>query len=361
MIKKMTLAGAALLAITSCTVSESYQVKGFVNAENPVQWIAISANGEDSLLASCTVNNGEFETTFNSPLPDIVYLEVGNKRIPIFFESEVKEYEIRLDSTGVYTKGGALQATWEDYCSQNIRFQEQKDSVELIYRQAEKADDLFAKMHELAIYQEIEQAQKNFEDSLVKQNDNVVSAAIVLKHSKNPLAKRALIDKTSLLGQQALLTSAGKAVKAQIENIDRMEREKIAPDFTQNDVNGNPVTLYGIKAKVKILDFWASWCGPCRAETPNVRRMYEQYRADGLEIISVSLDTKKENWIQAIEKDQMNWINTSDLKGWKNAVAQRYGIHSIPAIFLLDENNRIIGQNLRGKQLEEAIRKALGK
>ena len=110
-----------------------------------------------------------------------------------------------------------------------------------------------------------------------------------------------------------------------------------------------------------MLDFWASWCGPCRAETPNVRRVYEKYKGAGLEIISVSLDTKKENWLQAIEKDQMNWIHTSDLKGWNNAVAKRYGISSVPSILLLDENNRIIARNLRGEALEEAIKNALGK
>lgn len=366
MMKNVTMGAVALCVCAACTVSENYSVKGTVQGagdEAQVELTGLNAAGEDSLLTSCKLLNGAFEAEV-AKTNDMIYLDLteSKKRVPVFFEADVNSYVLNADAEGNPTvKGGKLQDLWNAYSTQNAYFQSQKDSVEAIYRQAAKDDDLFAKMHERAIYEDLVKAQESFEDSLLKQNDNIVSAAIVWRRAKELVGKRMLADKVKLLGKSALQTTPGKAVKLLADNIDRMEKENVAPDFTQNDPEGNPVSLYGIKAKVKVLDFWASWCGPCRAETPNVRRVYEKYKDAGLEIISVSLDTKKENWLQAIEKDQMNWIHTSDLKGWNNAVAKRYGISSVPSILLLDENNRIIARNLRGEALEEAIKNALGK
>lgn len=364
--KNVIIGTVALWMCVACTVSKDYSIKGTVQGIGSgatVDLLGLNGAGEDSLLSSCKLDNGAFKVKVPKTR-DMVYLKLAEskKRIPIFFESDVHSYILKAEKEdNPIVKGGKLQDLWNAYSIKNAYFQVQKDSVETLYRQAAKDDDLFAKMHERAIYEELTKAQEDFEDSLLKQNDNIVSAVIIWRRAKELIGKRMLPDKVKLLGQNALQTTYGKAVKKMADNIVRMEKENIAPDFTQNDPKGNPVSLYGIKAKVKLLDFWASWCGPCRAETPNVRRVYEKYKNDGLEIISVSLDTKKENWLQAIEKDQMNWIHTSDLKGWNNSVARRYGINSVPTIFLLDENNRIIAKNLRGEGLEEAIKKALGK
>ena len=132
---------------------------------------------------------------------------------------------------------------------------------------------------------------------------------------------------------------------------------KQAPDFTQNDVSDKPVKLSDCRGKYVLLDFWASWCVPCRAENPNVVKAYQKFKDLNFTVVSISLDRPghKEDWLKAIETDHLEWTNVSDLKFWENAVAKAYGIRSIPQNFLLDKNGKIIAENLRGEELNKVL------
>ena len=135
----------------------------------------------------------------------------------------------------------------------------------------------------------------------------------------------------------------------------------MAPDFMQYDVNGKPVKLSDFRRKYVLLDFWASWCGPCRAENPNVVKAYNKYKDKNFTVLGVSLDQpgKKNAWLAAIKADSLPWVQVSDLKSWNNAAAKLYDVKAIPQNFLIDPTGKIVGKNLRGEALEKRLEELL--
>jgi peroxiredoxin len=134
---------------------------------------------------------------------------------------------------------------------------------------------------------------------------------------------------------------------------------QVAPEINLPSPEGTNIALSSLKGKIVLVDFWASWCGPCRKEMPNVVKAYAKYKDKGFEIYGVSLDQDKERWAQAIKQDGITWPQVSDLKQWDCEPAKQYGVTSIPATFLLDKEGKIIAKNLRGEELEKAIENAL--
>ncbi len=134
---------------------------------------------------------------------------------------------------------------------------------------------------------------------------------------------------------------------------------KQAPDFTQNDPSGKPVSLGEFKGNVTLLEFWASWCGACRAANPELVKTYEKYHDKGFSILAVSLDADKEHWLKAIEKDGLEWAHVSELNRFKNTAAKLYHVSGIPSNFLIDTNGKIIQYNLKEEELNEYLKKLL--
>jgi peroxiredoxin len=159
----------------------------------------------------------------------------------------------------------------------------------------------------------------------------------------------------NVLGAPLKSSVAGKRLAAKVDIYKNTAVGSIAPIFSQKDIDGKIVSLQDLRGKYVLLDFWASWCGPCRKENPAVLKAYNRFHDKGLTVLAVSLDDNEAKWKKAIQDDQMPWIHVSDLKGTGNAVALQYGIYGIPANYLIDPKGKIVGKNLRGEELEKTL------
>jgi peroxiredoxin len=131
------------------------------------------------------------------------------------------------------------------------------------------------------------------------------------------------------------------------------------PDFNEKDLNGKPLSVANYRGKILLLDFWATWCGPCVGELPNVLKTYEKHHPQGFEIIGISLDQDEKQLTKFLAQKNIPWQQYFDGKGWENKLASKYGVESIPATFLLDAKGKILGKDLRGEALEDAVTQAL--
>lgn len=152
----------------------------------------------------------------------------------------------------------------------------------------------------------------------------------------------------------------GKILKQRIDDSKVGAIGSQALDFTQNDTTGKPVTLASFRGKYVLIDFWASWCRPCRMENPNVVNAYSKFSSKNFTVLGVSLDKEKSPWLEAIKNDNLTWTHVSDLKFWSNEVARMYKVEGIPQNFLIDPSGKIIGKNLRGEGLQSKLCELLG-
>ena len=322
--------------------------------------LASKVDGSDT-LGRAPIVDGKFhiEGVIDGPCVTVVKV-AGMEGGFVFLLDSDAPYEMELwNRKPSVIRGGKLQEELNAYQKTVNEGNEELNALRAKIEEAsaarrfKTASELREKLEKAS-----DKAQGKLDDILRRNGDNLFSV-YVRTAGMEQLPLPALKELYAGLSDEARRWEPAKFVAARIAQLEQVDRGAVAPDFTLPDPDGAEVSLYGLKGKVKIIDFWASWCGPCRMENPNMVRLYADYKDKGLVVVSVSLDTSRERWLEAVAKDGMTWTQVCDLGGWKSPVVQQYDIHEVPTIFVLDENNRIIAKNLRAEKLRAFVEERL--
>ena len=334
---KKSLLSLAVIAVSlsACDTTPKYNINGTITGGEANNVYLLQRQGRTiDTLAKAPVAEGKFKLTGSVAglTPAFIVVEGQRGGDLIFVENADFTANLNLENpTASKIEGTATQGIANQYTAISNEMQ----------------------------YENLMKDYEAKEDAINKANADSYVAAYILAGKLYEYDYEKLVEKFNTLGENAKATEPGKTIADRIQKLSAVAVGQVAPDFTLNTPDGKPLSMHSIKGKVKVIDFWASWCGPCRGENPNVVKMYEKFHPKGLEILSVSLDEDKDAWLKAIEDDKLTWNHVSDLKGWQNAAAQLYCVNGIPHLVVLDENNVIVAKDLRGEELQNKVAELL--
>jgi thiol-disulfide isomerase/thioredoxin len=383
MIQRIFLFTLSIVLITACGQNKK-GISGTIDgAENEVIYFEKYVDNKPQPADSTTIDSeGNFYIDGTDDLVmDYYRLSLGEEKSMILLMDSTESVYIESDveNFGVPTKvkGSKNTKLLRDFNQKMTDFVDRTDSLQKVFQDPNTSNEMKAQIK--SNYTEIISEKNEFARQYIDNNlDKPASLSGLAQLNLDTdmeyyeKVQDALKDNFGhsfyykMIGTQVESYKKKKklAESGQVQRPEKNSKYKegmIAPNIKMEGPNGKTRELKDLRGKVVLIDFWASWCKPCRRENPNLVRTYQKYVADGFDIFSVSFDKNKDRWIQAIEKDNLTWdSHVSDLQGWQNAAGQQYEISSIPHTILIDKKGEIIATKLRGSALEQKLAEVFG-
>ncbi|NJB35721.1 TlpA disulfide reductase family protein [Croceivirga sp. JEA036] len=367
--KILSIVTLGLLVIACSTTPEGYTINGELTGDvkNGTQ---VFLKTTDSIrrglieVDTATVENGVFTFTGNANSPQLHYLFVDGTRANTAFvlENGTINFKAQKDSLQFAEITGTTQnELFMNYLNGQRELSNMAQSMNEEFKKANATGDTVVIGSLRDEYQELQERGKTMELDYVKENPNALISALILDKI---MATKALPEDEiealyNAFTEEIKNSRPGKRLGEMLAKNKNTKIGARAPMFSGPTPTGEEIALNQVKGKLTLIDFWAGWCRPCRMENPNIVAVYNKYKDKGFNVVGVSLDQKKEVWLDAIEKDSLTWNHVSNLQRFQDPIAQLYNINAIPAAFLLDENGVIVAKDLRGPALEAKVAELL--
>lgn len=374
--KKRVLMALAL-APAMLYAQETFTIEAKVGNDNaPAKAYLLYRPDHTNIVDSTPIVKGKFRFTGPLPEPTLARLIVDHKGVGfnrttadadmtmVYLEKGIIRMASPDSLKNVVISGSPLNAEYLSYKtfmdSETKQMAALRSRQTIAYRQSPKDAVLTKRLED-----SIAMVYKKYQDrqyAYIQSHPDSYISLMTLREVDGPIMNLKRVEPAfNSLSAKIKQTAAGKEFEELMNKKRALVIGQQAPAFTQNDVNDKPVSLADFKGKYVLVDFWASWCKPCRAESPYLVKAYQQLKDKNFTIVSVSLDRpgKKEDWINAIKADNLQWTHVSDLQFWNNEVAVLYGIKSVPQNFLINREGKIIAENLRGEEVTAQLEKAI--
>ena len=361
----LSMAFSILFLITSCNSEPgSYTISGNIEIKDGLQVYRVVANlnGQPSKIDSALTKDNQFVMKGIAVNPSISFIQVEglNFNLPVIVEEgnvRMDIYKDSIDSSRI--SGTTSNDHFNDYKFETKDFVKSIEEIGIELQQA-------ARVGNNELVKDLQEDYKNIQDQIhvyeidfLKRNYDSYLSVILLERfiaNKNVLSVSEAKEIYNSFTDRIKKSDIGKKIETILNNPEQpVDIGSFAPNFSAPTPDGKILNLNDELGKITLLEFWASWCGPCRRENPNLVKIYNKFNKKGFEIIGVSLDKSKPQWLRAIEDDYLIWKHVSNLKFWQDPIARLYKVRAVPASFILDEKGIIIARNLRGFQLESKI------
>lgn len=361
--KKIGLIIVLLIGLVACETVAENAYKVTVNApgveDGKLVFLQKPQTGlPPSIIDTLEIKNGTAELTGSADSPQLHYLLFDGNRgvLPIIIEQGDITVTAHVDSLNTSkVVGTPSNDDFNAFIDGTKAIREKMASIQKQGMEAQQKGDTVSLSMLTETFNEVQQEARAYEQDFVKNNpESYISLMVLQQMANSPHADKAA-ELFEGLSDALKNDEIGKALAKQFEGVKKLAIGSIAPDFSAPTPQGDTISLKSSLGKVTILDFWAAWCKPCRVENPNLVKLYKDFHEKGLNVVGVSLDRKAEDWVKAIEEDQLPWSHMSNLKFWQDPIAELYNIKSIPATYILDAEGKIIAKNLRGEELYEKI------